>query len=135
MKWTVIVQIYLGDLKMRSIIIAVLLTSVSLMAAENVKANNSGAFKQKSIDAASLYKQRCATCHGEKATKSPEKGVAALAGMDATRLALRIRAYRDQDSEVGSYTMHKNSQVMKESTVNLSREQIVALAKYISALK
>ena len=119
---------------MRSIIIAALLAGSSLMAADSVQANKSGSFSSKDIDAAAIYKQRCATCHGEKATKSPETGVAALAGMDATRLALRIRAYRDQDNEVGSYTMHKNSRVMKDSTDDLSREQIVALAKYISAL-
>jgi len=119
---------------MKNIIIAALLAGSSLMAADSVQANKSGSFSSKDIDAAAIYKQRCATCHGEKATKSPETGVAALAGMDATRLALRIRAYRDQDNDVGSYTMHKNSRVMKDSTDDLSREQIVALAKYISSL-
>ena len=111
-----------------------LLASASLMAADNAQTNKAGAFPLSPIDAAALYKHECAVCHGEKATKNPEMGVAALAGMDVTRLALRIRAYRDQDNEVGSYTMRKNSQVMKQATDNLSREQIVALAKYISAL-
>lgn len=119
---------------MKSIIIAALLAGSSLMAADSVQANKSGSFSSKNVDGAAIYKQRCATCHGEKATKSPETGVAALAGMDATRLALRIRAYRDQDNEVGTYTVHKASQVMKQSTDDLSREQIVALAKYISSL-
>ena len=120
---------------MKNIIIAALLASSSLMAAESVQANKSGSFSSTGINGAKIYKQRCAVCHGEKATKSPEKGVAALAGMDATRLALRIRSYRDQDNEVGSYTVHKNSRVMYDSTDDLSREQIVALAKYISGLK
>ncbi len=119
---------------MKSIIIAALLAGGSLMAADSVQANKSGSFSSKDIDAAAIYKQRCATCHGEKATKSPETGVAALAGMDATRLALRIRAYRDQDNEVGTYTMHKTSDAMKNSTVKLSDRQIGALAKYISSL-
>jgi len=119
---------------MKSIIIAALLASSSLIAAESVQGNKSGSFSSTNINGEKIYKQRCSTCHGEKATKSPETGVAALAGMDATRLALRIRAYRDQDNEVGSYTMHKNSRVMKDSTDDLSREQIVALAKYISGL-
>jgi len=120
---------------MKSIIIAALLASGSLMAADSVQAKKSGSFSSTDVDGAAIYKQRCAVCHGEKATKSPETGVAALAGMDATRLALRIRAYRDQDKDVGSYTMHKSSRVMKDSTDDLSREQIVALAKYISGLK
>ena len=120
---------------MKSIIIVALLAGGSLMAADSVKADKSGSFSSKSVDGAAIYKQRCSTCHGEKATKSPEAKVPALAGRDATRLALRIRAYRDQDSEVGSYTMHKSSRVMYDSTDDLSREQIVALAKYISGLK
>jgi len=119
---------------MRSIIIAALLAGSSLMAAENVQANESGSFSTTSVDGAALYKQSCAVCHGEKATKSPETKVPALAGRDATRLALRIRAYRDQDNEVGTYTMHKTSEVMKNSTVKLSDRQIGALAKYISSL-
>jgi len=120
---------------MKNIIIAALLASSSLIAAESVQANKSGSFSSTEIDGAALYKQRCSICHGEKATKSPETKVVALAGMDATRLALRIRAYRDQDNEVGTYTLHKASQVMRDSTKALSTEQIVALAKYISGLK
>ena len=120
---------------MKNIIIAALLASSSLMAAESVKANDSGSFSSTEVDGAALYKQSCAVCHGDKATKSPETGVPALAGRDATRLALRIRAYRDQDNEVGTYTMHKTSDVMKNSTVKLSDRQIGALAKYISSLQ
>jgi cytochrome c553 len=87
------------------------------------------------MDGAKIYKQQCAVCHGETGKKVPKGGVGVLAGSDATKLAREIRAYRDQDNEVGAYTMHKSSQVMKQATDNLSREQIVALAKYISALK
>jgi cytochrome c553 len=104
---------------MKNIILAVLFASSGLMA----------------VDGAKIYKQRCAKCHGEKAIKSPKNHVPALAGRDVTKLALTIRAYRDQDTDVGSYTMHKSSQLMKDATGSLSREQIVALAKYISALK
>ena len=120
---------------MRNIIIITLLSSMSLMAADKVDVNKSGAFSSKGIDGAVLYKQRCATCHGKKATKSPEKGVLSLAGMDVTRLASKIKGYRDQDNDVQMHMMHKNSQVMKEATRDLSMEQIDALAKYLSALK
>ena len=119
---------------MKNIIIAVLLAGGSLVAADSVEATKSGSFSTKSVDGAALYKQSCAVCHGEKATESPKTHVPALAGRDATRLALRIRAYRDQDNEVGTYTMHKTSDVMKNSTVKLSDKQIGALAKYISSL-
>ncbi|EQB38753.1 hypothetical protein M947_08620 [Sulfurimonas hongkongensis] len=104
---------------MKKILIVLLLASISLMATDGEK----------------LYKQRCALCHGEKAQKNPREGVPALAGKDATVLALTIRAYRDQDSRIGAYTMHKSSQVMEDSTSGLTRDMIVAIAKYISGLK
>jgi len=114
---------------MKSIIIAVLLASSSLIAAESVQASKSG------IDGAKIYKHNCAVCHGEKAIESPKKGVPALAGRNATRLALAIRAYRDQDENIGTYTMHKNSEIMKNQTHMLSDRQISALAIYINGLK
>ena len=103
---------------MKKILFTILLASVSLMAADGAK----------------LYKQRCALCHGQKAEKSPRDGVPILAGRNVTELALTIRAYRDQDERVGTYTMHKNSQIMYDATSSLSRDKIVALAKYISGL-
>ncbi|MCK9492199.1 MAG: c-type cytochrome [Sulfurimonas sp.] len=104
---------------MKKIVIVLLLASIGLLAADGEK----------------LYKQRCSLCHGENAQKSPLDGVAAIAGMDVTVLALTIRAYRDQDSRVGAYTMHKSSQLMKDSTSGLTRDMIVAIAKYVSELK
>jgi len=104
---------------MKKIIFTILLASVSLMAANGEK----------------LYKQRCASCHGATAQESPKSGVPALAGRDVTELALTIRAYRDQDERVGTYTMHKNSRIMYDATSSLSRDKIVSLAKYISGLK
>jgi len=104
---------------MKRIIIMLLLASVSLLAANGEE----------------LYEQRCALCHGENAHKNPRTGVAALAGRDVTKLALTIRAYRDQDESIGTYTMHKSSQIMKDSTSSLSVEQIGAIAEYISGLK
>ena len=104
---------------MKKILLTVLLASVSLMAANGEE----------------IYKKRCELCHGEKAQKSPHEGVRPLAGRDVTELALTIRAYRDQDDRVGTYTMHKDSRIMYDATSSLSRDKIVALAKYISGLK
>jgi len=118
---------------MKNIIVSALLLSSSLMAADNVQVNNTNSFA-KNIDGAAYYKQHCALCHGVDGTKSPAAGIAPLAGRDATRLALRIRAYRDQDNELGAYTMHKSSEIMKVETVNVSDRHIEALAKYISSL-
>jgi len=118
---------------MRNIIIAALLISGSLMAADSAQAKSTGGFAT-SIDGAAFYKQHCSKCHGDRGEKSPERS-APLAGRDATVLALTIRAYRDQSNEHGAYTMHKSSQMMKDATVNLSDRHIGALAKYISGLQ
>ena len=118
---------------MRNIIITALLLSGSLMAAGNPQANTTVGFA-KSIDGASFYQQQCANCHGDRGEKTPGK-TAPLAGRDATILALTIRAYRDQSNEIGAYTMHKSSQMMKDATVNLSDRHIGSLAKYISGLQ
>jgi len=119
---------------MKRIIIAALLVSSSLVAADAAKGSNTGTFTAQGIDAAKIYKKNCAVCHGDKGQESPKKGIPAIAGRDATVLALTIRAYRDQDNNVGTYTMHKNSQIMKNQTQRLSDMHISALAKYISNL-
>ncbi len=113
---------------MKKIILSALLASVSLMAAD-------GAFLP--IDGAAHYKQHCAICHGEKGENTPRGGAVPLAGTDVVKLALEIRAYRDQgESEnVGAYTMNKDSRVMYDATSGLSDKEIIALAKYISNLK
>ncbi len=117
---------------MKKIIISVLVACVSLMAAEGAQADKSWGVK---ADGKKLFEQRCALCHGKDATKVPAEGIAPLAGRDVVRLALRIRSYRDQSDDIGSYTMHKDSQLMKDATAGLSREGIVAIAKYINTLK
>lgn len=100
---------------MKKIIIVLLLASMSLMA----------------MDGAKLYKQRCALCHGEQGQKITRTGVAPLAAMDPTVLALTMRAFRDQDERIGTYTMHKDSRIMYDSTSGVTTEMIVAIAKYI----
>ena len=118
---------------MKNIIIATLLVSGSLMAADSAQANKTGGFAT-SIDGAAFYKQHCSKCHGEIGEKSPERSTP-LAGRDATILALTIRAYRDQSKDIGSYTMHKSSQLMYDATDDLSDRHIGSLAKYISGLQ
>ena len=53
---------------MKKIIIVLLLASVSLMAISGEK----------------LYKQKCASCHGDKAQEQAQKGIRPLAGRDVT---------------------------------------------------
>jgi len=120
---------------MKNIILAVLVASGSLIAAESVQANKSGASSATGIDGAKFYKKRCAVCHGEKGEKASLKGMIPLAGMDAGVLARKVRAYRDQEERHGAYAIYQTNEVMREATYSLANEQISAIATYISGLK
>ncbi len=103
---------------MKNIIIVALLLSSALMA----------------TDGARVYKQHCLICHGENAEKTPGAS-RPLAGRDAARLVLEIRAYRDQSDGSGCYTKDKSNQIMEDSTYFMTEGHISALAEYISGLK
>ncbi len=120
---------------MKRIIIAALLASASLVAAENVQADKSGVSSSTGVDGAAFYKKRCSVCHGEKGEKADLKGMIPLAGMDATKLARKVRAYRDQEERHGAYAIYKTNEVMREATYSISNEQISAIATYLSGLK
>ena len=103
---------------MKNMIMLALLLSSALMAIDGVK----------------VYEQHCLMCHGVSAEKAPGSSTP-LAGRDATRLALEIKAYRDQSDGVGCYTKDKLNAIMEESTYALTTDHIVALAEYISSLR
>ena len=125
---------YLGDLKMKNIIIAALFASGSLMAAESVQASESASVSTTGVDGAKFYKKRCAVCHGENGEKAELKGMVPLAGWDAGKLARKVRSYRDQEERHGAYAIYQTNQVMREATYSLSNEQISAIATYLSGL-
>jgi len=120
---------------MRNIIIAALLASGSLVAAETVEANKSGASSLTGVDGVVFYQKRCAVCHGENGEKTTLKGMIPLAGRDAGQLARKVRAYRDQEERHGAYAIYEKNQVMREATYSISNEQISAIATYLSGLK
>jgi len=120
---------------MKNIIIAVLLASTGLIAAENVPENKSASSSVTGIDGAAFYKKRCSVCHGEKGEKAILKGMIPIAGMEVGKLARTVRAYRDQEERHGAYAIYKTNEVMKEATYSLSDSQISAIATHISGLK
>ena len=111
---------------MKKIILSILLVSGSLMAADTAP---------KAVDGEAFYKKRCSICHGEKGNKTPLKGMIPLASMDASVLARKVRAYRDQDERHGAYAIYEDNIVMSEATYSISNQQISAIATYISGLK
>jgi cytochrome c553 len=119
--------------KMKKVLITALFASISLIAADSTPVKKSAGFAP--INGATIYNKSCAICHGEDGRKIPSNEASVLAGRDAVRLALRIRAYRDQDTTVGTYTMNKASQIMKDQTSKLSDREVSAVAKYISGLE
>lgn len=120
---------------MKNIIIAALLVSGSLMAAESVQANKSASLSSTGVDGKVFYEKRCSVCHGKKGEKASLKGMIPLAGMDAGVLARKVRAYRDQEERHGAYAIYQTNEVMREATYSLANEQISAIATYISGLK
>lgn len=120
---------------MKNIIIAALLVSGSLVAAESVPANKSGASSSTGVDGAKFYKKRCSICHGEKGEKAMLKGMIPIAGMEVGKLARTVRAYRDQEERHGAYAIYKTNEVMREATYSLSDSQISAIATHISGIK
>jgi len=117
---------------MKKFIIFALLASGSLMAAESVQANKSGA--STGVDGKRFYEKRCSVCHGINGEKADLKGMAPLAGRDAGQLARKVRAFRDQEERHGAYAIYETNQVMREATYSISNEQISAIATYLSGL-
>jgi len=120
---------------MKNIILAALLASGSLMAAESVPANKSGASSSTGIDGKAFYIKRCSVCHGEKGEKVVLNGMVPLVGRDAGELARKVRAFRDQEERHGAYAIYEENQVMREATYSISDQQISAIATYLSGLK
>jgi cytochrome c553 len=123
---------------MKNIIIAALLASGSLIAADSVQANKSGSFSATEVDGAAFYKKRCSVCHGEKGEKALLKGMIPIAGLDASVLARKVRAYRDQEERHGAYAIYKTNEVMREATYSISnqtRKKDMELMLYIKLMR
>jgi cytochrome c553 len=118
---------------MKHMIIAALLTSASLMASQGVETSKSSA--STGVDGKVFYEKRCSICHGKNGQKTPLRGMRPIASMDATSLARKVRAYRDQEERHGAYAIYETSGVMEEATYSISNAQISAIATYISNLK
>ncbi|CAA6813183.1 MAG: Unknown protein [uncultured Sulfurovum sp.] len=120
---------------MKNIIMVLLLAGSSLVAAESVDTNKTNSSSLAGVDGKKFYEKRCSVCHGEKGEKTPLRGMKPLAGMDAGKLARKIKAYRDQDQRHGAYAIFEDNVVMSEATYSISDQQISAIATYLSGLK
>ncbi len=77
---------------------------------------------------ATLYANKCASCHGKDAKKSALNNSAPIAGWESERLITVLNGYKD-----GSYG-RKMKAIMQGQSKPLSDQEIELLSNYISSL-
>ncbi|WP_373004500.1 cytochrome c [Sulfurimonas sp.] len=115
---------------MKKIILCALVASATLMAADSAPVYKSGVLLPANGEA--IYKQDCIQCHsadGKQTTMDSSTRVkyAPINGLDAAKLAKELKDYR-----YGSINKYGYGQLMKSTLIDLSYEEIDALAEYIS---
>ncbi len=98
---------------MKKIALALLVASVSLMAA----------------DGAALYK-KCVSCHGAKAEKKALNKSEVINTWDAAKLEASLKGYK-----AGTENNHGMGALMKGQVASYSDADIAAVSKYITTLK
>ncbi len=115
---------------MKKIILSALIASATLMAADSASVYKSGILLPANGEA--IYKKDCIQCHAAdgkqtKYTGSSRVEYAPINGLDSAKLAKELKDYR-----YGSVNKYGYGALMKSTLVDLSYEEIDALAKYIS---
>jgi len=115
---------------MKKIIFSVLVLSATLMAADSASVYKSGVLLPANGEA--IYKNDCIQCHGSDGKQTSFEGssrvkYATINGLDAAKLAQELKDYR-----FGRINKQGYGALMKSSLVDLSYEEIDALAKYIT---
>lgn len=115
---------------MKKIILSVLVAGATLMAADSAPMYKSGVLLPANGEA--IYKKDCIQCHsadGKQTTYTGSSRVeyAPINGLDSATLAKELKDYR-----FGSVNKYGYGALMKSTLVDLSYEEIDALAEYIS---
>jgi cytochrome c553 len=117
---------------MKKIIISTLLAGATLMAADSASVYKSGVLLPANGEA--IYNKTCIQCHGADGKQTEFEGssrvkYAPINGLDAAALAKELKDYR-----LGSHLANKYGYgaLMKSTLIDLSYEEIDALAEYIS---
>ncbi|MDA3908698.1 MAG: c-type cytochrome [Sulfurimonas sp.] len=109
---------------MKKIILCALLVSVSLVAADSQVARG-----------AVVFEKKCSLCHGEKGQKTALKDSVPIAGMEAGKLARILRAYQAGNIDIDGELSKRDSIIMEHQTLELSWDDVDAVAKYVHSLK
>ena len=115
---------------MKKIIISALVAGATLMAADSVPMYKSGVLLPANGEA--IYKKECIQCHAADGKQTAYRGssrieYAPINGMNAAVLAKELKDYR-----FGSVNKYGYGPLMKSTLIDLSYEEIDALAEYIS---
>ena len=115
---------------MKKIILSALIASASLMAADSVPVYKPGVLLP--ANGKIIYNKTCIQCHGADGSETRMKETSTvkyspISGLDATKLAKELKDYR-----FGSINKYGYGALMKSTLIDLSYEEIDALAKYIS---
>jgi len=115
---------------MKKIIISALIAGSTLMAANSAAVYKSGVLLPANGEA--IYKQNCIQCHSADGKQTSYRGsskieYAPINGLESAALATELKAYR-----FGSVNKYGYGALMKSTLINLSYEEIDALADYIS---
>ncbi len=115
---------------MKKIIISTLIAGATLMAADGAPMYKSGVLLPANGEA--IYKKDCIMCHAADGKQIEFEGssrviYAPINGLDEAKLAKELKDYR-----YGSVNKYGYGALMKSTLVDLSYEEIDALAKYIS---
>ncbi len=81
-------------------------------------------------DTATLYKAKCAGCHGRHGEKRAVGVSAPIAGRDASLLYKQLKAYQK-----GSLDQYRMGKLMKARVGSLGDAQLKALARYIASMR
>ena len=115
---------------MKKIIISTLLAGATLMAADSAAVYKPGVLLPANGEV--IYKKTCIQCHSADGSQTSFEGssrvkYAPISGLDSAALAKELKDYR-----FGRINKYGYGALMKSTLIDLSYEEIDALAEYIS---
>lgn len=126
---------------MKRIILSILFTSVTLLTADSASVYKSGFLLPPQGDI--IYKQQCASCHGDNGKQTSFKGsakdikYAQIAGWDVAKLSQELLEYKSGIKEKDYMVVNKTGYgaQMRSVTIDLSIAELNSVAQYVNGLK
>ena len=126
---------------MKRIILSVLFASVALFAADSAAVYKSGMLLP--ANGQVIYEKECASCHGAAGQQTSFKGsarnikYAPIAGWDVAKMNKELQEYRGGIADKDYMQVNKTGYgaLMRSTTMDLSWDELDAVAKYINSLK